>query len=138
MKNEQPAKLKKVKEAKKEVKEVAKETVDSTLTKDTSVVPNQQPTVIEEDNSSYSLRTAELDFSTEVYDEAEIASALEIGFIAHALEMHKAKVAPEKHPDFDGQHCVDCDDEIPELRLSMGRVRCVHCQEFLEKKSKLR
>ncbi len=131
MKNEQQGKAKKLKENKKDVKEVNKETKASITS------PQVAPTPVVDD-SSYSLRTAELDFSTEVYDEAEIASALEIGFIAHALEMHKAKVAPEKHPDFDGEHCVDCEDEIPEVRLTMGKVRCVHCQEFLEKKGKLR
>jgi RNA polymerase-binding transcription factor DksA len=71
--------------------------------------------------------------STEVYDEAEIASALEAGFIAQALEHHRAKVAPEKHPDFDGSHCVDCDVEIPIERLNLGKVRCVDCQVALEK-----
>lgn len=136
MKNEQPAKPKKVKEAKKEVPEVSNATVAS-QTKPAPVIYTPPPASIE-DNSSYSLKTAELDFSTEVYDEAEIASALEIGFIAHALEMHKAKVAPESHPDFDGEHCVDCDDKIHEVRLTMGKVRCVHCQEFLEKKGKLK
>lgn len=136
MKNEQPANPNNTKDANKEAKEVTKNIVDNTKPQVAPVLPTVQPTL--EDDSSYSLKTAELDFSTEVYDEAEIASALEIGFIAHALELHKAKVAPEKHPDFDGQHCVDCEDEIPELRLNMGRVRCVHCQEFLEKKGKLR
>lgn len=137
MKNEQPAKPKKVKDAKKEVAEVTKAIVETTPTKSVSVLPPLQPAP-QEDSSSYSLKTAELDFSTEVYDEAEIASALEIGFIAHALEMHKSKVAPESHPDFDGEHCVDCDEKIHEVRLTMGRVRCVHCQEFLEKKGKLK
>jgi len=134
MKNDQQGKAKKLKENKNDMQEVKSENVNS---KAPSVAPIQ-PAPAPIDDSSYSLRTAELDFSTEVYDEAEIASALEIGFIAHALEMHKAKVAPEKHPDFDGEHCVDCEDEIPEVRLTMGKVRCVHCQEFLEKKGKLR
>lgn len=75
--------------------------------------------------------------SNEVYDEADIASALEAGFIAQALERHKEKVAPEKHPDFDGEHCVDCLIKIPEVRLEMGKVRCVHCQTELEKINKM-
>jgi RNA polymerase-binding transcription factor DksA len=139
MKNEQPAKPKK--EAKKEVNEVNKETKKvSKKVKATSVVPPQitRPVAPPVDDSSYSLRTAELSFDTEVYDEGDIASALELGFIAHALEMHKAKVAPETHPNFDGETCVDCGDDIPEVRLTMGKVRCVHCQELLEKKNKLR
>jgi RNA polymerase-binding transcription factor DksA len=72
----------------------------------------------------------------EVYDEADIASALEAGFIAQALQRHKEKVAPEKHPDFDGEHCLDCDVEIPLVRLEMGKIRCVDCQSELEKSKK--
>lgn len=75
--------------------------------------------------------------ASEVYDEADIASALEAGFIAQALERHKEKVAPEKHPDFDGETCVDCGIEIPQVRLDMGKVRCVNCQAELEKINKL-
>lgn len=75
--------------------------------------------------------------ASEVYDEADIASALEAGFIAQALERHKEKVAPEKHPDFDGETCVDCGIDIPQVRLDMGKVRCVNCQAELEKINKL-
>jgi RNA polymerase-binding transcription factor DksA len=75
--------------------------------------------------------------STEVYDEGDIASALELGFIAQALKKHKEKVAPEKHPDFDGIHCVKCWEDIPQVRLDMGKVRCVHCQAELERTNKL-
>lgn len=39
---------------------------------------------------------------------------------------------PETHPDFDGVHCVECDQEIPAQRLAMLRVRCTHCQSILE------
>lgn len=74
----------------------------------------------------------------DVHDEADIASALEMGFIAKALADHKTKMAPEKHPDFDGEHCLDCDTEIPEARLEMGRIRCVDCQTELEMRDKLK
>lgn len=49
-----------------------------------------------------------------------------------SLRNQRAKVLPEQHPDFDGAHCVDCEVEIPPLRLSWGKVRCVDCQEELE------
>lgn len=42
-------------------------------------------------------------------------------------------IKPEKHPHFDGLHCVDCEVEIPEPRLKMGRVRCVGCQSYIER-----
>ena len=42
------------------------------------------------------------------------------------------------HPDFDGKHCIDCDDAIPPKRLAVMRcVRCATCQEIFERKSKL-
>lgn len=75
--------------------------------------------------------------STEVYDEADIASALEQGLIAQALANHRHKVAPEKHPDFDGVHCVDCEVQIPQGRLQLGKVRCVDCQSELEHINKI-
>lgn len=146
MKNEKTANpIKEIKEATKEVKKESnkldkKAKADPVVPATTSKSPISPPIpfVPKEDDSSYSLKTAELSFNTEVYDEGDIASALELGFIAHALEMHKAKVAPERHPDFDGESCLDCGDEIPKARLVMGRIRCVHCQEILEKKNKLR
>ena len=78
----------------------------------------------------------DIDF-TDVFDEADIASAIEMSFISHALSAHKEKVAPEKHPDFDGESCISCGDTIPEQRLKMGRIRCVYCQEEIERKNNL-
>lgn len=49
-----------------------------------------------------------------------------------ALKNQRAKSAPESHPDFDGLHCVECEEEIPAPRLLWGRVRCVGCQEYKE------
>lgn len=45
----------------------------------------------------------------------------------------RSQVGPETHPDFDGQHCVICEEPIPVARLALGKVRCVYCQEYLEK-----
>ena len=58
------------------------------------------------------------------------------------IEQHQAdserhargKSGPESHPDFDGSHCVDCEDEIPLTRLALGKIRCVDCQTELESK----
>lgn len=75
--------------------------------------------------------------NTEVYDEGDIASALERGYINQALQRHKEKLAPETHPDFDGETCIDCGNDIPEVRLKMGKIRCVPCQEKLERNSRL-
>lgn len=73
----------------------------------------------------------------DVFDEADIASNLEMQNIQSLIKKNKQMVAPETHPDFDGESCVDCGDDIPQLRLDMGRVRCVYCQEKIERKSKL-
>jgi hypothetical protein len=33
--------------------------------------------------------------------------------------------------------CIDCGDDILEGRLKLGRIRCVICQEKLEKRGKM-
>jgi RNA polymerase-binding transcription factor DksA len=50
-----------------------------------------------------------------------------------AFDRQKAQSAPETHPDFDGQHCVECEGDIPLQRLTLGRIRCVECQEHKER-----
>ena len=44
---------------------------------------------------------------------------------------------PEAHPDFDGETCVSCGDNIPPARLAMGRVRCVICQSRIEQQRRM-
>ncbi len=121
--NKSATKSKKVKE---EVKEEVK--------KESST--NEVKELIKPDYTEPSYGSEEIDYD-DVYDEADIASALEMGFIAKALADHKNKVAPEQHPDFDGEHCIDCDTDIPEVRLKMGKIRCVDCQAELELRNKL-
>ncbi len=55
-----------------------------------------------------------------------------------SLHNQRLKVAPEQHPDFDGVHCVDCEIELHVVRIQMGRVRCVDCQEWLDHAEKMR
>ncbi len=45
-------------------------------------------------------------------------------------------IKPQTHPDFDGVNCLDCSDPLPDIRLRMGRIRCVYCQELLEAKGR--
>lgn len=56
------------------------------------------------------------------------------------IELVRQQTQPEIHPDFDGKHCVgidegaeDCGVEIPDERLALGKVRCVDCQNRIEK-----
>jgi len=69
-------------------------------------------------------------------DLADIASDWIEQHQADAERHARGKSQPESHPDFDGEHCVDCGDEIPIERLKMGKVRCVFCQRVLEDKRK--
>lgn len=43
---------------------------------------------------------------------------------------------PQSHPDFDGSHCVSCEDDIPEARLAMGKVYCTICQTEIDNRKK--
>lgn len=46
-------------------------------------------------------------------------------------------IAPQSSPDFDGEHCIDCGNEIPSGRLEMGRIRCTGCETAVEKRNKM-
>lgn len=47
---------------------------------------------------------------------------------AIARQLRKSKVTPT---DF----CIDCDDEIPQVRKNIGACRCIECQTLYEKAS---
>lgn len=66
-----------------------------------------------------------------VYQDAAFRAA---GFDFSAKESPALKA--QEHPDFDGQHCVGCEVEIPEARLKWGRVRCTACEEIIELKKR--
>lgn len=59
---------------------------------------------------------------------AALAASLADGGIAAARRAN----APETHPDFDGESCIECGDTIPEARLALKKIRCVHCQSAKE------
>lgn len=88
-----------------------------------------EPTIDEGANPGFIL-------SNEVLDEAEQAQMLQLQEQATISYRAREMNRPETHPDFDGVHCVDCDDPLSTLRLSMCRVRCVHCQEMVEEEAK--
>lgn len=50
----------------------------------------------------------------------------------------KNKPEQVQNPDGTWPHteCIDCDDEIPQGRLALGKVRCIDCQELKEKYEK--
>jgi len=96
------------------------------ITTDSDFMRNQDVTAI----NHYS--------STEVSDEADLAQLIQLNEMAHLQDLAKQAVAPQSHPDFDGIHCVDCDEALPKERLNFGRIRCTTCQSDIEKRSKKR
>ena len=68
-------------------------------------------------------------------DVADVAGETIETCLADAQRRALGRSAPESHPDFDGVHCVeqDCGAEIPEARIVLGKVRCVECQQRLER-----
>lgn len=65
-------------------------------------------------------------------DENERATLIEEQFTDAAIEAVREKAQPESHPDFDGAHCVECEESLPPARVALGRIRCMACQEQLE------
>lgn len=75
----------------------------------------------------------EVERETDVLDQAGQVTEL---FVEAGRSFATQACAPETHPDFDGTHCVECDESIPDERLAMMRVRCVRCQGLLERRRK--
>lgn len=68
-------------------------------------------------------------------DEADKAS--NVAQISQEEAMDRFHRRKEKAPvDFDGRHCVDCGEPIPELRLKTGAFRDIGCQQRHESKNK--
>ena len=68
-------------------------------------------------------------------DPLDHASDMEMRQRERAIHEVQSRLV-ESHPDFDGKHCVECASKLPDLRLSMGRIRCTLCQEVRERKMK--
>ena len=64
----------------------------------------------------------------------DTAQAFQARLNSDAEARARGKSAPESHPEFDGYHCVDCSEGIHPVRLAMGKVRCMECQDFLERR----
>lgn len=70
-------------------------------------------------------------------DHADIAGDVVEVCTAEAEARARGKSAPETYPGFDG-NCVDCGEEIHVARLALGKIRCVVCQQRLEKEDQMR
>lgn len=69
-------------------------------------------------------------------DNLDIASELQDKFNQRGILESQAAMAQQTDPDFDGVNCLDCDADIPATRIALGRMRCVDCQDVLERKSR--
>ena len=76
----------------------------------------------------------------EVGDEVDQANELAQMETDNHLYLARKKSRPEQEQRADGSwphpECVDCEGPIGEVRLGMGRIRCIHCQTDLEAKNK--
>ena len=70
--------------------------------------------------------------NTENFDDTEKSQMRQLAEQDMLLKniLDKKNIIPEY---FDGIHCIDCDDEIPEKRLKIGAYRCIDCQTYFEK-----
>ena len=71
-------------------------------------------------------------------DILDAAANLTLASTATQVAHHSYLAAPEQVQNKDGTwpvtECVDCGDEIEVGRLELSKVRCLRCQEILEKK----
>lgn len=84
---------------------------------------------------SKELNNGELNHPQNSGDEGDIAAALEEYERNSSLNNVLKSIPRSLPPDFDGC-CVDCGEEIPEVRLKLFCIRCVDCQTKLEKMNK--
>ena len=70
-------------------------------------------------------------------DIADAADASIERHLAESLRKQIGKSAAEWHPDFDGQHCIECNDDIAPARLALQRIRCYDCQTLLERRRRI-
>ena len=63
----------------------------------------------------------------------------EIINVMQGAAVTNARYAAIPHPpeEFDGQHCVECNEPIHRQRLNLGLFLCIDCATFLERKAKV-
>ena len=70
-------------------------------------------------------------------DQLDNAAELEQLHTERSVAAARAKNRPEQVKNEDGSwphtECISCGEDIPEVRLNLGKVRCVTCQSLLER-----
>lgn len=51
----------------------------------------------------------------------------------HTIKRHRQKMTDKRTVRF----CIDCQEDIPEIRQKMGCCRCVGCQRIVEKQRRI-
>jgi len=52
-----------------------------------------------------------------------------------ALAAHRRGLVDPAAAEFDGIHCVECDEPVhPPARAALGHIRCLGCQEDRERR----
>lgn len=70
-------------------------------------------------------------------NQLELADALAEAQRNAGIEQARRKMAEQHDPSFDGVHCIDCDEDIPEERLAAKRIRCTRCESARERRNKI-
>lgn len=68
---------------------------------------------------------------TELIDAAQVQQDKTNMAAVEAVQLREQ--ADNTDSNFDGKHCVDGGEVIPTARLTLGKIRCVYCQELLER-----
>jgi len=64
----------------------------------------------------------------------EIAAGLQEAAIEKRVEEARKRQCDEyRFREWDKESCFDCGEDLPEVRINLGRVRCIHCQTKAER-----
>lgn len=70
-------------------------------------------------------------------DDFDKAAELTQHLADSAVAVARKAAAPQQVQCVDGSwpnpDCADCSEPIPEVRLKLGRIRCVDCQDAIER-----
>jgi RNA polymerase-binding transcription factor DksA len=69
-------------------------------------------------------------------DPIDEAAALAASLAESGIAAARRANAPESHPDFDGESCIECGETVPKARLNLGKIRCIDCQSAKEHRQK--
>lgn len=67
----------------------------------------------------------------------ETAEQFQLDQVKERTEQARKRQCDEpRFASWNGVTCFDCGEDIPRIRINMGRVRCVHCQEIAERQGR--